>query len=207
MTTARTYGGVPAEQRRADRRDRLLAAAIAVVGRDGWQRTTVRAVCREAKLTERYFYEAFGDREALLEAAFDRVVEEVTLAILAAVAAAPHDAEARARAAIGTFVDLVAADPARARVMLVEATGSDALHARRQAVTAGFARLVRDQAAVLYGVAPEGVADAELTAHALIGGLGQLIVAWLSGEVDVPRDRLVAHCTALFVQSARVSSG
>ena len=207
MTLTRPYRGVSADQRRADRRARLVAAGIEVIGSDGWQHTTVRAVCARAGLTERYFYESFADREALLVAAFDAVTAEAAQAVLAAVAAAPEEAEARARAAIGAFVDLVAADPNRARVVLVEATGSDAIDARRREAIGGFARLVRDQAAEFYGVRRGArLKDAELTAHALVGAVAQLLTAWLSGEVEAPRRRVVDHLTALFVAAAGVSS-
>ncbi len=207
MTLTRPYRGVSAEQRRADRRARLLAAGIEVIGSAGWQHTTVRAVCSRAGLTERYFYESFADREALLVAAFDAVTAEAAQAVLGAVAAAPAEAEARARAAIGAFVDLVAADPNRARVVLVEATGSDAIDARRREAIAGFARLVRDQAADFYGVRRGGrLKDAELTAHALVGAVAQLLTAWLSGEVEAPRRRVVDHLAALFVAAAPITS-
>jgi AcrR family transcriptional regulator len=207
VTLTRPYRGVPADQRRADRRERLVAAGIEVIGTAGWQRTTVRAVCARAALTERYFYESFDDREALLIAVFDSVTAEAAQAILAAVASAPQDAEPRARAAIGAFVDLVAADRNRARVVLVEATGSDALDARRRDAIGAFARLVRDQAAEFYGVRRGSrLKDAELTAHALVGAVAQLLTAWLSGELDVSKRRLVDHCTALFVTASGISS-
>jgi AcrR family transcriptional regulator len=207
VAVTRTYRGVPAEQRRAGRRERLIAAGVDVIGRAGWQNTTVRAVCAEARLTERYFYESFGDREALLIAVFERVSADATATILAATAAAPHDAEARARAAIGAFVDVVASDRGKARVMLIEATGSEVLHERRLEAIGTFARLVRDQAAEFYGVEGRAALDMELTAHALVGALAQLLVAWLSGQVEVSRDRLVEHCTALFLAASPIRSG
>jgi AcrR family transcriptional regulator len=198
---------VPAEERRADRRARLVAAGIEEVGSAGWHGLTVRAVCSRAKLTERYFYESFGDREALLLAVFDAVAAEVASTVMAAVASAPHDASERARAAIGAFVDLIADEPNRARVMLVEGAGSDALDVRRREAIGTFARLVRDAAAEFYGVSGRSaLTDIELTAHALVGSVAQLLTAWLSGEVDVPRERLIDHLTALFVASAEVSS-
>jgi AcrR family transcriptional regulator len=207
VSVTRPYRGVSAEQRRAERRQRLIDAGIEVIGTDGWQRTTVRAVCSAAGLTERYFYESFDDREALLVAVFDAVTAEAAQAVLAAVAAAPEDAEPRAHAAIGAFVDLVAEDPNRARVVLVEATGSDALDQRRREAIGGFARLVRDQAAEFYGVRRGSrLKDAELTAHALVGAVAQLLTAWLSGELDVSKRRLVDHATALFVTASGLSS-
>jgi AcrR family transcriptional regulator len=206
--TTRPYRGVGAQQRREERRAKLLQAGLDVVAEDGWAETTVRKVCARAGLTERYFYEAFDDRDGLLVALFDHVAAEVATTVVAAVQAAPHDATARARAAIGGFVDMLADDPRRAKVLLLEASSHEGLQRRRvQAITA-FAHLVRDQAAEFYGVS-EGaeLEDAELTAHALVGGLAQLLLAWLLGDLRVSRERLTEHATALFVAAADVRSG
>src|SRR5690606_6793327 len=41
----RLYGGVKAEARREERRQRLLAAGLEVFGRHGYHHTTVRNIC------------------------------------------------------------------------------------------------------------------------------------------------------------------
>jgi AcrR family transcriptional regulator len=205
--TTRPYRGVTAQERREERRAKLLEAGLDVVAEDGWPDTTVRKVCAAAGLTERYFYEAFEDRDGLLVSLFDHVAAEVTTTVVAAVQAAPHDATARAHAAIASFVDLLADDPRRAKVLLLEASNHEQLQRRRVLAITAFAHLVRDQAAEFYGVSegPE-LKDAELTAHALVGGLAQLLFAWLLGDLDVSRERLVEHATALFVAAADVRS-
>lgn len=85
-TMRRSYGGLSAEQRQAVRRARLLDAGLELLGTAGWTATTMTAVCREAGLTERYFYESFADRDALAEAVFDRLAVGAREAILVAVA-------------------------------------------------------------------------------------------------------------------------
>jgi AcrR family transcriptional regulator len=57
---------VPLAERPALRRARLIAAAVEVYGEVGFRSATVRAICRRARLTERYFYESFDSSEALL---------------------------------------------------------------------------------------------------------------------------------------------
>src|SRR5512139_3717483 len=54
--SARHYGGVSAQERKAARRERLLDAGLQLFGTPGGDRVTVSAVCAEAGLTERYFY-------------------------------------------------------------------------------------------------------------------------------------------------------
>jgi AcrR family transcriptional regulator len=76
-TSSRAYRGVSTEQRRAERRAKLIDAAIAVYGERGYRQATVKAVCEAAGLTERYFYESFENSEALLVASFNAVTYAV----------------------------------------------------------------------------------------------------------------------------------
>lgn len=201
----RPYRGVSADDRRAVRRAQLIEAGLELLGERGWQGTTVRAVCAEAGLTERYFYESFAGRDELLAGIFDRVASEAADGVLRAVEAAPHDARAKARAAIAAFVEMLTDDPRRARAMLLESLSDAALRERRAEAIRGFARLVSEQAQSFYDD-PIAADDAELTALALVGGLAELLVGWLDGTIEVPRERLVDHCTELFVAAARVST-
>jgi len=199
----RRYRGVSAEERHRERRERLVDAGLDLLGSEGWARTTVTAVCARARLTERYFYQSFPSREALLVAVFDRVAAEAAEVILSAVAAAPHEARARARAAIAAFVELVTDDPRKGRVALLEALGCEALERRRRETLGAFARLVADQAMAFYGAEPVRRREAELTAHFLVGGLAELLIAWLDGALTITCEELVDHCTALFVAAGR----
>ena len=162
----------------------------------------MRPICARAGLTERYFYESFSGREELLLAVFDRIIEEATAAVLLAVEDSPHDARAKARAAIAAFVDLMTDDPRKGRVAFVEAMGSEALMQRRLETLRAFAALIAEQGRAFYGRKAVRREEAELTAFMLVGGLAETLIAWLRGELDVPRDRLVDHCARLFVAAA-----
>lgn len=199
----RRYRGVSAEQRHLDRRERLLDAGLDLLGTEGWARTTVTAVCARARLTERYFYQCFPSREALLVAVFDRIAGEAAEVVLAAVGSAPDNAFARARSAIAAFVELVTDDPRKGRVTLLEALGCEALERRRRETLTTFAQLVAVQARAFFGPAAASRRDLELTAHFLVGGLAELLIAWLQGGLQITRDELVDHCAGLFVAAAR----
>ncbi|RZK99325.1 MAG: TetR/AcrR family transcriptional regulator, partial [Rubrivivax sp.] len=67
-TLGRRYGGVDPEERQRQRKARLIEAALAVFGANGYHPSTVRDVCKEAQLTSRYFYESFDGMEALFKA-------------------------------------------------------------------------------------------------------------------------------------------
>jgi AcrR family transcriptional regulator len=192
------YGGVGADERRSARRARLLEAALELLGTEGWQATTVRAICAKAKLTPRYFYESFADRDAVLLAVFDEIAQQSAAAVLSAVLAAPDDARAKSRAAIGAFVELVTDDRRKARVLFVEAMGSEALAARRFATLRMFAALVAEQAKQFYGVPEQNDPLVEVTALMLSGGLAETLLAWLHGTLQVSRAQLIDDCADLF---------
>jgi AcrR family transcriptional regulator len=191
------YGGVIASDRVAARRERLLEAALELLGTEGWHATTVRAICAHARLTPRYFYESFADRDELLVALFDQIANEAVAQILEAVEHAEHDARAKTRAAIGAFVELVTDDPRKASVLFMEAVGSEPLALRRIESVRMFAALVAQQGREFYGI--DGGTLVETTALMLVGGLAETLLAWFSGTPRATREQLIEHCTDLFV--------
>jgi AcrR family transcriptional regulator len=190
---------VDADQRRASRRTRLTAAALELLGTQGWQATTVRAICARARLTPRYFYESFANLDELLLALFDELVQEAATEVLGAVAVAEHDARAKARAAIGAFVEFVTVDPRKARVLFVEASGSEPLTLRRFETVRMFAGLVAEQGREFYGLRGQASSLVDTTALMLVGGLAETLLSWLDGSLPVTRAQLVEDCTDLFV--------
>ena len=199
------YRGVSAEERRARRREQLLDAGLDLLGTEGWSAATMTAICARAGLTERYFYESFADREALLLAVFDRITAEAADVVLAAIEASPREARARSRAAIAAFVELMTEDPRKGRVAFVEALGSEALMRRRYETIRTFAALLAEQAREFYGM-PEGNDQlVELTSFMLVGGLAEALMAWLGGELDTSREQLIDDSTDLFVATGEAA--
>jgi AcrR family transcriptional regulator len=199
------YRGVSAEERRARRREQLLDAGLDLLGTEGWSAATMTAICARAGLTERYFYESFADREALLLAVFDRITAEAADVVLAAIEASPREARARSRAAIAAFVELMTDDPRKGRVAFVEALGSEALMRRRYETIRTFAALLAEQAREFYGM-PEGNDQlVELTSFMLVGGLAEALMAWLGGELDTSREQLIDDSTDLFVATGEAA--
>jgi AcrR family transcriptional regulator len=119
----RRYRGSPPDERRAERRCRLIRAAIEVYGKRGYRRATVKAVCAAAGLTERYFYESFANSEMLLAACYDAVTRELFNDISRAGEAAGRSRTARVRAMLRAYFDTLKREPRSARVFLVEIRG------------------------------------------------------------------------------------
>jgi AcrR family transcriptional regulator len=200
------YRGVPADERRAERRERLLDAALEVLGTQGWQATTVRGICEQAKLNPRYFYESFSGLDELLVAVFDRIAAEAMDAVLRAIAIKPDDPEATARATIGAFVEVMTADPRKGRVAFVEAMGSEALMRRRLDTIQEAAEVMTGYARGLQQARGADEETIQLTAQVLAGGLVEALIAWFEGRLEVSRERLVEHCAVLFVAAVGVGA-
>lgn len=179
----RRYAGRDADERRAVRRAALVAAGLDLFGTAGYAHVTVKQVCDRAHLTQRYFYESFADREALLRAVYDGVVDTVRERTVAAIAGAltgpAPDVLDVASAGLGAFVTHLTGDERSARVLLLEVVGvSPALEERRNAVIHEFADLVRSLAVERFGL-PAGDERHGLAAVALVGATNQLLVDWI----------------------------
>jgi len=120
----RVYRGANNEQRSAERRARLLAAAIHCFGTHGYHQTTLKMLCAEAGLTERYFYESYANFDDILCCAYEHAAGAITAQIIANVAKAAPDPSARLHAALDCYLGQIAADPARARLLLIEIEGA-----------------------------------------------------------------------------------
>ncbi|WP_297784976.1 TetR/AcrR family transcriptional regulator [Aeromicrobium sp.] len=199
----RSYGGVSAADRSAGRRAKLLEATIAVLADGGETRTTMTAICARAGLTERYFYESFASRDEAVLAALDAVAVEIASVAVQAVADTGGDPADRVRAALSAVVSLVASQPDKGRVAVVESSATPELRARRHALLGSFAELVAHEAAALFGDAAWPEDRARVHGLVYAAGVAELVAAWVVGDVELEQDELVAAATDLFVAVAR----
>jgi len=194
---ARRYGGQTADERRNERRARLVAAACAICGDNGWIAVTMRRVCARAGLTDRYFSESFADRDALLIAVFDETLAELSAEVLAAGSEAPPDREAQLRSAITTVVRFFGRDAGKARILLCQ-PGDDSTFERHRCDA-----LQRAMTMMLQPFAPdEDDVGAQMTALFAAGGLTELFSSWVRGTLAVGADDLVEHGTRLALSVA-----
>ena len=189
-TTRRSWAGVGIEERRRVRRERLLTAGTDLIGAPGGAIANVRAVCRAAELTERYFYESFTDRDTFVREVYAHVAEQAREALASAVASAPPTGVAEA--AVRAFVGLAVDDPAKGRVLLLAPLREPALSSRGLELAPAFVALVEGR---LTGI--EDRAYRHLVAVGLVGAFTSMFMGYLEGDVTVSREMLVAHCVSL----------
>jgi len=180
MVAERRYAGLDADERAGERRERLLAAELDVLSRQGWNSSTVQDVCRAAGLSPRYLYEAFGSREALVLALLDRVADEAEAVALAALTG-EGDPEQRAARVLESLTTYFTSDPRRIRVALMESLAAPAFRAKRRDLLESFGQLGARLMRPLRGMpSTSRHAHAQLTmaASLLAGGLVEQFIAW-----------------------------
>ncbi len=174
----RKWGAKTADERRAERRTQIMRAALKLYGEVGYRNAPVKAVCDEAGLTERYFYESFVNSEALLQACFLAVTRDLLARMREA--AGLHDGTAleRVRAALIIYLGYLQSGPAAARVFLLEIGGvSQATDAIVSASLDAFGQLLTD---VLRRDGDLDEAGSPLLLRGVIGGGLHLAQAWIS---------------------------
>ena len=149
-TSARKrYRGSDVEERRAERRRLLIAAATEVYGRNGYRHSGVKQVCDAAGLTQRYFYESFNHSDELLIASYEQVAQRVRELNMAAAEAAGSDPLDRSRAMLQAYFQFLKDEPNLARLMLIDIRGISpevdraierALHASSEDITRALAQ-------------------------------------------------------------------
>jgi AcrR family transcriptional regulator len=200
VAQVRPYGGVDARDRIAERRRRLLDAGLELLGgSDHPPELTVRAICAHAGISARYFYESFTDKDHLVAAVYDSVIADIAATTQAAIAAAPRDEQNRA--GLTNLVRIIAGD-ARVGRLLFNPQLSNAVLARKRAEVGGvFALLSGQHATAAYQVSQNGWTTS--VAHFVVGGVGQTISAWVSGDFDLDQAQLVEQLTRIVDDIAR----
>lgn len=182
------WSGVPLRDRQALRRDKLVAAGVALLGGAAGPALTVRAVCKEAGLTERYFYESFNDRDEFVRAVYDDVCSTAMSALTSSTT--PRDAVER-------FVTLMVDDPARGRVLLIAPEREPVLARSGAEWMPTFIDLLQHK---LTRITDPGVQA--MVATGLVGALTALFTAYLNDRLATTREQFIDYCVDMLLSRA-----
>ncbi|QIS24695.1 TetR family transcriptional regulator [Nocardia terpenica] len=181
------YAGQPVEDRQRQRRARFLESGLTVFARDGYANSSVGAICKDAGLSSRQFYEEFTGRESLLLELYEQIDRESREAVAATLADhADQSAVEIIDAAVRAYVESIGRDPRKARVALVEVVGAGPkVEKFRLELRRAWGSLLASAAedAALHGEIPPG--DYEMRVLAIIGAVNYVVDAW-SGALPRP---------------------
>jgi AcrR family transcriptional regulator len=185
--------GLPPAFVKRHQRMRILEAVLAVSAQHGFEATSVRDLIAAAGLSHQTFYQHFASKEDAWSAAFDQAFVELFAA--AWYAAAPQRSGAdKVTAAVSACLNHLAAEPPRARLLLVDApsAGRAATPAIDEAMEA-FTRLVTRAAG-------DRSKQSAIVPFALVGGIVSLIAGWvIDGRTSELPDLTPALVEIVFV--------
>lgn len=182
------WTGVPLEDRHAVRRDNLIAAGVQLLGEKDGTALTVRAVCRKAALTERYFYESFTDRDHFVRAVYDDVCTRAMETLMSA---------NTPREAVERFVALMVDDPVRGRVLLLAPTVEPVLSRSGAEWMPSFIELLQQKLSRIGDPVLQ-----KLVATSLIGALTGLFTGYLNGQLGATRTQFIDYCVDMLLSTA-----
>lgn len=191
----RPYAGLSPDERRQERRQRLLDAGLQVFGTVGFDEATITLLCGTAKVGTKAFYEEFPSPKALLLAVATDIVADAARVLENALVDAPRELEARVRVGLTAYIEYLTEDPRRVRIAYHEIRVAP-LEKERQFASLAFASLVSAQVEEFLDRPPR---DSLLTALALTGGAGELLNYWTNATEKPSTERLVDELTRIFV--------
>jgi AcrR family transcriptional regulator len=177
-----------------NQRERILAAVADVTSAASYAEMTVEDIIVTAGVSRRTFYEHFKNKDDAFLAAYDEAAGRLLSAVRAAYESREGFAD-RIHTGISTFLGLLAADPAFARMCIVEvmAAGPEAVQ-RRNAAMKSFATMIEENAQQLLAEPP----PSKLTSETVVGGIYDVIYTRIQrGEV-----RQLPELASDLVQSA-----
>jgi AcrR family transcriptional regulator len=172
----------------ASQRTRLLEAVGRAVAAKGYAGATIDDIVRGAGVSKKTFYDHFSDKLDCFLAAYESASDEL-LTRLREAQSTPEGWLERTRAGIVAYLRWLAAEPALARVFLIEVAAAGPVAAeRRERIRDRYAEVLRDL---------QDDARAEIPAlprlpaevfHALVAAVDELVVRRIreSGATSLP---------------------
>jgi AcrR family transcriptional regulator len=203
-TSVGRYAGLSAAERRSARRSQLLQTALTVIGEQGTSGLRVRALCQQAGLNDRYFYESFADCDQLIADLLDDQITAAITELMDAISSATGGLAALARTVVTAAIAFVADDPGR-RQLLIESQTTEMLRRRRGEMVQLIARLMLNEARELFGDDAINGTHAELAALTVVHGELELVTQWLRGDLKVGRDQLTEFLVAMIITATEIT--
>lgn len=192
--SGRLYGGEPLHARRRDQRERLIEAAREVFAASGYAGASIDEIVAGARVSRTSFYRFFAGKEDCMLAVFEEAIGRLTAAF--GEAAEAGTGEERIRVGVRGIVAGLAADPATARVVLVEAVGaSRRIDRARLEARARFAGLLAAEMRRYPGWRERDQREVELTASATMAAVSESVSALVAGELTGDWEEIVEPLT------------
>jgi len=200
-TPGRPYGGLSLAERKTQRKEQFLQAGLNIFGTTGYRDATVRSLCKEAQLTDRYFYESFGSLEKLLTSVYEHCMNKLGNTVLLAISTEFNNTNAinAMRAGLDAYF-LLLEDERIARVCMVELEGiSPEINEHYYRYIDGFAQLLIGLCQRAYPKWQLNRKEQEILAISMVGAMRQVATHWHRTNYADDRATMVSATHKLFL--------
>ncbi|WP_290660421.1 TetR/AcrR family transcriptional regulator [Aquabacterium sp.] len=189
----RMYSGVPQEERTRLRRRRLIDAGIEVFGRQGFARATMRDICAQSRLSERYFYESFKSTPEVFDTVFKHLVRDLMAAVSGAIMQAPPTEKTLLEAGLEAFLRFIRDDPRRVQIILIDGVWREQSKLREgQSELFTYQQVIETLTQGLHPRMSTEI-DLKLAASGLVGTAVHTAIAWADTGFKADIDSIVKH--------------
>lgn len=192
--SGRTYAGEAQAERQAKRHQKFMEAGHELFGTIGFRQTTVRVICKQAELTDRYFYESFSSMEDVLVLVYEQAIREIQTKILLTIQNnddQKYDVDVLIRQVLDIFFQAVEC-PKTARIIWLEVLGvSTRVDIIYNNAIRSFAALFLQLSLSLYPDIQLSEAERDVVAIGIVGAISQSTMAWLLDGYQLDRQIMV----------------
>ncbi|MGE8570911.1 MULTISPECIES: TetR/AcrR family transcriptional regulator [unclassified Acinetobacter] len=197
----RQFKGLSLSERKQARREKLIEAGIEAYGTHGFFSVTVKDICLEAKLTERYFYESFKKSEQLFQTIFLKLIDELQQNVMQAIMQASTDSKKMIEAGLTALLLTLKNNPRMARIIYIDAMLVQELHnqATIHETMMRFDRMIHAFVMLMMPNIDRSEREISMVATGLNGYVTQIAIRWVMSDYKQPMDEVLSSCSVVFL--------
>ncbi|CAM3612038.1 TetR/AcrR family transcriptional regulator [Smaragdicoccus niigatensis] len=172
----RRIRGLDADERRKQRRNDLLDAALDLFARQGYLNTSIEQICQAAYVGTKSFYEVFENREAVYVALLQRSGVHIAAIMASALENAPTDQVSGVLALTETFAHAFVDDVRLAKVAFGEGSAATPGAERQRRLNRRWTAVFIESIWRRYGVV--STTSVPGVANGVAGGMVDIVADW-----------------------------
>ena len=200
-TKERQFKGLSLSERKQMRREKLIEAGIEAYGTHGFFAVTVKDICNEAKLTERYFYESFKKSEQLFQTIFLKLIDELQHNVMQAIMQASSDPYKMIDAGLRALLTTLKDNPRMARIIYIDAMLVQELHnqATIHETMTRFDRMIQAFVMLMMPQINRSEREISLVATGLNGYVTQIAIRWVVSGFKQSFEEVLSSSRIVFI--------
>ncbi|TCB49168.1 TetR/AcrR family transcriptional regulator [Acinetobacter sp. ANC 4779] len=200
-TKERQFKGLSLTERKQLRREKLIEAGIEAYGTHGFFAVTVKDICNEAKLTERYFYESFKKSDELFQTIFLKLIDQLQHNVMQAIMQASTDPRKMIESGLTALLTTLKENPRMARIIYIDAMLVQELHnqATIHETMLRFDRMIHAFVMLMMPHIDRSEREISLVATGLNGYVTQIAIRWVVSGFKQSMQEVLSACSIVFL--------